>query len=170
MDMTIKSRVFNYGNEHEAEWPPRFPEKSRGLVGYIDPETKEFKEGYPPNPNNQFGTPPTVIFDSMPAAYHEGACRTVESRKEWNRLDQEHGTLTFGNIEEPRRYAKTRTAEEKRELKRDRRRASEEALKMVRANPRHISQKWQKEAEKQEKTAKKIAENYGIQKELKGII
>lgn len=159
----IKSKIHNYGHEHEADWPPRFPENPKGLVGYWDPETKTFKEGYPPNPNNQFGVAPIVMFDSMPKTYHQGACREVESRAEWERLDRECGTLTFGSINEPRKYVEKGSKAQDRELKKDRRRAAEEALKMVRANPREISQKWEKEAEKQKEVAKKS----GLSKLLK---
>jgi hypothetical protein len=153
--MTIKSKIFEYGNEHESSWPPKYPAEKRGLVGYIDKETKEFVEGYPVDPNPKYGTAPSVIFDSMPPAYHEKAQRIVESRKEWERLDRETGALTFGNVEEPRRHMTKAAQDAKKELKRDRRRASEEALKMVRANPKEINQKWQKEAEKQMDVAKK---------------
>jgi hypothetical protein len=153
--MTIKSKIHNYGHEHESDWPPRFPENPRGLVGYIDPETKEFKEGTPPNTNNQFGVAPMVIFDSMPPTYHEGACRTVESRKEWNMLDEQTGSLTFGSMKEPRKHIERGNTEAAKALRADRRRASEEALKMVRANPKEINQKWAKEAEKQAEVAKK---------------
>lgn len=161
--MTIKSKIFNYGSEHESVWPPRYPESTRGCVGYIDPETKEYREGYPPNPNNNFGTAATVIFDAMPPAYHERACRTVDSRAEWDRLDKETGSLTFGSTEEPRRHMKKASIELQRDLRRDRRRASQEALKMVRANPKEINQKLNKQAEKQAEAAKKA----GLDKVLK---
>lgn len=153
--MTIKSKIFNYGNEHEADWPPKFIETPRGLVGYFDKETLTFKEGYPPNPNNNFGTPPSVIFDSIKPTYHEAAQRVVDSREEWNRLDEEHGCLTFGSIKESRRVADKAAKDAARALKNDRRKASEEALKMVRANPREINQKLNKQAEKQLEIANK---------------
>lgn len=168
--MTIKSKIFNHGDEHESDWPSRYPQSSRGFVGYWDRDSQSFKEGYPPNPNNIFGVAPIVIFDAMPSTYHEGAGRSVESRSEWDRLDKETGSLTFSSIDEPNRHIARRTKEEATALKADRRRASEEAIKMVRANPREINQKLQKEAEKQAKEAKKIADNYGLHKELKGII
>lgn len=151
----IKSKIFNYGHEHEADWPPQFPETIRGSVGYIDPITKLYVEGFPPNPNNQFGIAPMAIFDSMPPTYHERACRIVESRKEWERLDQETGSLTFGNVKESRKYIKKGVKEETKAMKKDRRKASEEAIKMVRANPKEINQKWQKHSEKQFEEAKK---------------
>lgn len=168
--MTIKSKIFEYGNEHEADWPPRFVEKKAGFVGYWDADSMTFKEGYPPNPNNQFGTAPTVMFDSMPKTYHEAGGREVESRAEWQRLDKETNSLTFGNVNESRKYTEKGNKQQAKELKRDRRKASEEALKMVRANPKEIHEKCQKQAEKQHKTAKAIADNYGLHKQLKEIL
>lgn len=153
--MTIKSKVHNYGHEHESAWPPRLPENPRGVVGYWDKEAGCFKEGYPPDPNPKLDTAPIAIFDSMPPTYHERACRLVESRSEWERLDKETGSLTFGSIKESRAHVEKGNKEQAKALKRDRRRASEEALKMVRANPREINQKWQKHAEKQAEIAKK---------------
>jgi hypothetical protein len=151
---SIKSKIHSYGNEKESSWPPQFPENPKRVTGYIDPETGEFREGYPPNRNNQFGVAPMAIFDSMPPTYHEGACRMVESRGEWNRLDRETGCLTFGSVKEPRKHIEKGNNEQKKALRQDRRRASEEALKMVRANPKEINQKWEKHAEKQAKEAK----------------
>lgn len=153
--MTIKSKIHTYGHEHESDWPPRYPENPRGIVGYVDPETKEFKEGYPPNPNNQFGVAPLAIFDSMPRTYHEGACCFVESRKEWDRLDREYGCVTFGSVKEPRNHIAKGNKKEAEALRKDRRKASEEALKMVRANPKEIHQKVAKQAEQQLETARK---------------
>jgi len=153
--LSIKSKIFNYGNEHEAEWPPQFPDKNHCGHFYWDKETNTFKEGWPPNPNNKFGTAPTAIFDSMPAQYHERAGRVIESRKEWDRLDKQYGCLTFGSINEPRTHIEKGNKEKQKEIKQDRHRASEEALKMVRANPKEINQKWNKESEKQLETAKK---------------
>lgn len=163
--MTIKSKIFNYGNEHEAEWPPLFGSKDENTaqVYHWDPETQSLKEGHAPNRNNQFGQAPHVIFDSMPATYHEGACRTVESRKEWERLDKETGSLTFGSVNESRKHIARGNKEQAKELKADRRRAALEAIRKVRANPREINQKFQKQAEKQLETAKKS----GLDKILK---
>jgi len=153
--MSIKSRVFEYGNEKESSWPPQFPEDNKGGHWYWDSEAGCLKEGYPPDPNPKFDTAPQVIFDSMPPTYHEKACRIVESRQEWERLDKETGAITFGSIKEPRKYIEKGEKEKAKELKQDRRRASLEALRKVRADPKEIRQKFQKEAEKQEEVAKK---------------
>lgn len=153
--MTIKSRTHTYGSEHESEWPPRFPENPRGVVGYIDPKTKEFREGYPPDPNPKLDTAPIAILDAMPPTYHEKACCTVESRKEWERLDRETGALTFGSIEEARRYAKRGIEDENRKAQRDRIRAAKGAREMVRSIPNEVRQKLQKRAEEQAEIAKK---------------
>ena len=170
--MTIKSKIFNFGNEQEAEWPARGPSKRKRGLFHWDKETQTFKEGRRPNPNNNFGTAPMVVFDSMPPQYHERAGRVVESRSEWERIDQETGSLTFGSTAEPRKYVEKGNNEWAKQLKEDRRNASLEAIRKVRANPKEINQKLNKVAEKQKKTAKKIADNYGLNKEFKdkGII
>jgi hypothetical protein len=152
---SIKSKIHSYGHEHESQWPPRFPKKARGCVGYWDKEAGCFREGYPPDPNPKLDTAPIAIMDSMPPTYHERACRTVESRKEWERLDRETNSITFSSIKESRSHIQAGANAEAKALRQDRRRASEEALKKVRANPREINQKWQKHAEKQLETAKK---------------
>ena len=165
--MSIKSKIHKYGHEHESSWPPMFPKRTRRVVGYIDPETKQFVEGYPPNRNNQFGVAPMAIFDSMPKTYHEKAGCFVESRSEWERLDQATGSMTFGSVAEPRKHMAKAAQDEQKALKQDRRKAAEEALKMVRANPTEIRQKLNKEAEAQ----KEIAEKSGLSEVLaiKGI-
>jgi len=153
--LTIKSKIHKYGDENESEWPPQFPRKQTRGIFYWDRETKSLKPGHPPNPNNRFGEAPTVIFDSMPKTYHEGAQQWVESRSEWNQLDEQTGSITFGSVAEPRKYVEKGTKEERAALRADRRRASLEAIQKVRANPTEIRQKLDKEAAKQEKLAKK---------------
>ncbi len=153
--MKIKSKIFEYGNEKESSWPPKYPAKRTRGVFHVDQDTKELTPGYPKSKNKKYGVAPMAIFDSMPPTYHEGACRLVESRAEWERLDRETGSLTFGSMDEPRRYAAEGSKKEQKAIKQDRRRAAEEALKMVRANPKEINQKWNKHAEKQKDLAKK---------------
>jgi hypothetical protein len=150
--MTIKSRIYQGGSEKEGVWPEG--PKKYGLK-YWDAESQTFKDGPRPNPNKIYGKAPTVIFDSMPKTYHEAAGRYVESRAEWNQLDKETGSLTFGSIEEPRKIQQKAALEEKKALKADRRRAAEEALKKVRANPKETRERLSKEAEKQAEIAKK---------------
>ena len=160
--MSIRTKTFNYGNEHEAEWPPKYPQKPGGFVGYWDKESQSFKEGYPPRPEKH-GEAPIVIFDSMPRTYHEGACREIESRKEWELADKQHGCITFGDKEQakPRVDAANEAKRKKQEL----RQASLTALKAYRENPKEISQRLQKEAEAQ----REVAEKSGLDKLIKEI-
>jgi hypothetical protein len=141
--MTIKSKIHNYGDENESEWPSRFGTGEKGIF--------RFGEVYQPK---IYGQAPIAIMDSMPKTYHEGACREVESRKEWNRLDKEHGCITFGSQEEAQRPLKQRIKEEKTDYKKGLRKASETALQMHRENPREMSQKVAKQRELQERVAK----------------
>lgn len=121
---------------------------------YIDPDTKEVKQGYPP-PREVFGKAPLVTFDSMPPAYHEGVCRVIESRQEWDMADKQTGKLTFGSIDEPRKYTAQGVAREQKELADDRHNASVTALKAYKENPKEVSAKVAKRAEQQRKMAEK---------------
>lgn len=161
----IQSKVFNYGDENESEWPPKYPEQNNSGRFYWDKEAQEFKEGNPPNPNNNFGEAPQVIFDSMPPRYHEGACRTIESRKEWESENKAHGMATFTSMDEPRKYIKKNDKEKEKALKKDRLNAAKIATEVCRSDPRAVRQKLNKQAEAQMDTLKKS----GINLESSGI-
>jgi hypothetical protein len=151
--MTIKSKIHEGGHEMESEWPPRFgTNEGKGF-------RKVYGEYYKPN---NFGTAPIAIMDSMPKTYHEGACREVESRKEWERLDKEHGCITFGSQAEAERPLKLKLKEEKKDYKKGLRKASETALQMHRDNPREMAQKVAKQRETQERIAKQEGLDKGI--------
>lgn len=160
--MTIKSKVHVYGNEKESEWPSQFGTGEKGLF-HVDKNTLELKEGYPENPNPKYGEAPIVMFDSMPETYHDAACRPVESRKEWERLDKEYGTLTVGSIDQAK--PKVDAFYERKKYKDELRRASKTALDVYRANPKEVRQKLEKQAEEQIKTLKKA----GLTKQLKDV-
>lgn len=148
----IRSKVHNYGSDCESKWPSKYGTGDKTPM-YIDAITGELKPGYPPPPE-KFGEAPIVQFDSMPKTFHEGACREVESRKEWNRLDKEHGCITFANQAEAERPLKKRLKEEKKEYKQGLRKASSTALQMHRENPKEMKERVQKQREVQESIAK----------------
>lgn len=154
MSEKIQTRYVKWGeNEKESEL---FSEPKRGGSGrfWWNNETKKFEPGDPP-PREVFGQAPSVIFDSMPKTYHDGVCREIESRQEWALADKESGKLTFGSIEEPRRYTAQGIAAEQRELARDRHQASVTALKAYKENPKEVSAKVKKRAEQQREMAEK---------------
>lgn len=153
MTEKIHSKVFNYGNEKEADWPPRFPKKPGRFSGYWDSDKKKFIEGYPPNPNNNFGTAPIAIMDSIAPRYHEGECKTVESRKEWERLNKQHNMISFSSMEEAK--PKEDKFYKQKQNRRDYRKATRAALESWRSNPRHMKQKLNRQGEKQIETLKK---------------
>ena len=156
-------KIFSYGNENESSWPPRFPEKSNGFIGYWDKETNTFKEGFPPNPNPKYENAPQIIFDSIKAEYHKGACRVIESRKEWELADKEHNTITFGSIKDSKPKLDAFYAEKKR--KDELRRASRAALQAYKENPKEVRQKLEKQGEQQIETLKRS----GLAKQLKNM-
>lgn len=106
-------------------------------------------------PDN-FGTAPTVMFDSMEPEYHHGICKTIDSRKDWQEADKVSGSATISNNEwkaKRERIPKLKAAAE-RELDKDRRRASVEALRASRENPEAFEAKMKMRAEIQEQSAK----------------
>lgn len=154
----IQSKVHNYGNEKESSWPPRFPKKRNFGRFYWDKETQEFKEGNPPNTNNHFGDAPQVIFDSIDR-YHETACRKIESREEWNRVDKETGQLTFSSREEVARHVAKGKKEQEEAVKKDRHQASRASSAVWKSDPRQAKQKLNKQAERQLDTLKRSGIN-----------
>lgn len=162
MTEEIRSKIFNYGNEKESSWPPRFGKGGAGRF-HLDKTTGELKEGNPPPEFEKFGTAPIAIMDSMPKTYHEAAGREVESRQEWERLDKEHNTLTFGSMEEPKRHTEKGVTRERLEMKKDRRNSALTAMQAYRENPEEIRQKREKEGEKQMQVLKKA----GLTEQLK---
>lgn len=152
--MTIKSKIHKAGHEHESSWPPPLDGSNKGGRFYFDRSLQKMVEGNPPDENLKFGDAPQVIFDSMPKTYHEAACRFVESRKEWNLLDKQHGTITFGSQAEAERPLKARIQDEKKEYKQGLRKASLAALQMHEQNPQEMRQRAEKRREAQERIAK----------------
>ena len=149
--MTIRSRIHEAGHEHESEWPTLNGTGEKGVF-YWDEDGK-IQEGYPPNPNPVYDTAPIAILDSIKPRYHEGACRTIESRKEWEMENKAHNMLTFSSLDEAK--PKRNEYEEKRKKKEEYRKASKAAIERVRSNPREVRQKLEKQGEKQMETLKK---------------
>lgn len=152
----IRSKIHKGGDPKESEWPSKYGTGEKGVFTYGE----VFK------PNN-FGQAPIAIMDSMPKTYHHAACREVESRKEWNRLDKETGSITFASQEEAERNTAKRLADEKKALKADRRKASSTALQMHRENPKEMRERLAKQREVQEQTAKKAGLDKIINKAIK---
>lgn len=132
-------------------------------IYYFDKTQNKLIEGYPPNPNPKFGTAPCVIFDSMPPQYHEAAGRVIESRSEWELMDKQYNTITFGSIKDAK--VKVDKANKEKKKKAEYRKASFTALEKWRANPKEEKQKLQKRQEEQMTTLKKA----GLNKVLKEI-
>lgn len=102
------------------------------------------------------GDAPMVMFDSMEPEYHHGVCKTIDSRKDWQEADKLSGSATISQQEwktKRERIPKLKAAAE-RELDKDRRRASVEALRASRENPVEFEAKMIKQAERQEQSAK----------------
>lgn len=115
------------------------------------------------------GDAPIVMFDSMEPEYHHGICRTIDSRKDWQEADKLSGSATISNSEwkaKRERIPKLKAAAE-REMDKDRRRASVEALRASRENPQEFEAKMVKQAERQEESARKNELTPLIEKAIK---
>lgn len=164
----IKTRIFNYGNEKEAEWPPKFgTNNGRGGRFYRCKKTGVIKEGSPPSEIVRFGEAPQVIFDSMPPEYHPDEGRVVESRKEWEKLDEKYNRITFGTREEVKRTTKKGVKQEEKELKADRSQATRQSIQAWKENPKEMAQKLDKQSEAQYESAKKAGLITKIKSEIK---
>ena len=158
----IRSKVHQGGHKHESSWPSQFGTLDTTPC-YVDPETKEVKEGYPPKRFEKHGQAPYAIMDSMPKTYHEGVGREIESRTEWEMADKQCNTITFSSADEVRRHTKRGVEKEKADLKADRRKASIEATREYRENPKQVKDRLRVKGEEQVKQLKKA----GLTKELK---
>jgi len=161
--MTIKSRIHEYGNEKESDWPPKYGTRKAG-VGYWDKETNSYKEGYPPI-REKLGQAPSVIFDSMPGEYHQGAGRVIDSRKEWERADKEAGTLTFGSKDQAE--PKVDQAFKRQQESRERKKAIRKTLQAWEQSPKEMKQKITKRREIQREVAEKSGLDNLIDKSIK---
>jgi hypothetical protein len=89
----IVTRTFQYGDEKESSWPPKYGSRDAGSF-YWDKETQTFKRGYPPNPNPKHGTSAAIIMDTIDPYYHPASCTVVESRSRLKMIDKACGTIT----------------------------------------------------------------------------
>lgn len=105
---------------------------------------------------NQFGVAPTVIFDSMPEEYHNGVCRPISSRKEWEQADKESSSVTLSPQEWKRKRKNIPALKraKERELQKDRRNASVKAMNAYKENPQAVEEKLKARAEEQQVSAK----------------
>lgn len=90
----IKSRVFQYGDDCESDWPPKYgTSQGRGSFGYWDSNLKKFVEGAPPQ-RQKHGEGPYIIGDTIDKYYHPGACQWTDSRSKLKALDKDTGCIT----------------------------------------------------------------------------
>lgn len=93
MGKEIKSRPFQFGDENEAAWPPRYGTGGTGSY-YWDQKKHKFVSGAPPA-REVYDTAPFVISDSLKGAfYHHGACKWTDSRSELRAIDKATGCIT----------------------------------------------------------------------------
>lgn len=149
--MKIQTRVFEYGNEKEADWPPMFGNRKSG-VSHWDPIKKKMVEGYPPRKEPVFGKAPMVIQDSMDAERHPMTGETVDSRARWRRIDRENGLVTTDR-HEPASDAPIRKRDA--EIRKDRSRALRKAVAAIDNNMAPINEETRVLCERQNEIVSK---------------
>lgn len=115
--MTIKTRVFNYGDEKESSWPPLFGTGGSGL--YHLGEDGKLKEGPPPDKTKRYGEAPFVIQDTIDGFKHAASGEWIESRSKLRDTDRACGTITTDKRQDATPYTRAREQRYKRELKAD---------------------------------------------------
>lgn len=159
----IKSRAIS-DKDPKYSWPFKSEEPSgeRGVFYFrkVEGEFDEYgNQKYesttePPEPIMPiYGSAPLVMLDAIKPRYHNGACRTIESRKEWEMENKAHNMLTFSSLDDAK--PKRNEYEEKKKKREEYRKASKAAIETVRSNPREVSQKLEKQGEAQMETLKK---------------
>lgn len=130
MNEKIRSRITKRGHKNESSWPSDFGTLDKTPM-YVCRKTGRVKKGYPKPPKIDQKAP-TIIFDEMPAQYHEAAKRRIDRRSEWRLADKQHGTITMGPNENwtPR----DPTIDDKIERREDIREARKRAVADVLAN------------------------------------
>jgi len=122
MTERIQTRVFNYGNEKESSWPPKYGTASilgddEGGGVYHIGEDGKLVNGYPPPKNRVFARAPYIITDTIDAHYHHGACQWTESKSGLRQMDDATGTITTGSRLQPNLAPiKRRAAERRKDL------------------------------------------------------
>lgn len=96
----IQTRTFQYGNEKESEWPPKYGTGESGSF-YWDPETRKFIKGHPPLKIKQYGQAPYIITDEMQPYYHPKAQMVVDSKSRLRQIDEALGTITTDRYQSP---------------------------------------------------------------------
>jgi hypothetical protein len=133
----IQTKIFEYGDENESEWPPKYG-TGKGGCWYYDKETRKMVEGRPPPTEKTYGQAPYVIGDTLKQAYyHPGAERWTESRSQLNALDNATGTITTDKKLPP----DPSNARERERLRRlDHKKSLREAVQMVDAGTAPLSE------------------------------
>ena len=144
MTEKIQTRIFQYGNEKESDWPPKFP-TVKGFHGYFDREKQEFVEGSPPV-RKVFDKAPVVIADTIDPYYHPKACITVDSRSKLRDIDNACGTITTDKLQPPN---PSRQSELKAKIKKDRHEALHKAVAQIDAGTAPMSEETRELCKKQ---------------------
>ena len=155
-----RGKIIKKGHPCEATWLSDLGEvgknREEGLIGNDGKFKDYFKEMerhyVRPEP-----VAPMVMLDSIKPRYHQGACRTIESKKEWEMENKAHNLIDFGSAEEAR--PKRDEQAERKKKREEYRKASKAAIETVRSNPREVRNELEKQVEAQIETLRKSGIN-----------
>lgn len=136
MSDKIQTRPFQFGDENEGTWPPRYPSGEKGLF-HVDRETGKVREGPPPPRIEKFAQAPYIISDSMEPYRHPMTGQVLESKSALRETDKATGTITTDKPFKP----DPAIAKEKREkAKADKAQALRRSLGELRAGVSHLTE------------------------------
>lgn len=119
MTEKIQTRIFQYGDEKESSWPPRFGTGGSGV--YHLGKDGKIKKGCPAPEVIPFGKAPYVIQDTIEPYRHPATGRWLESRSALRQEDAATGTITTDKKLAP-------IPHRQRQLERERRQDGHDAL------------------------------------------
>ena len=141
----IQTRIFNYGDEKEADWPPPYGSQEKGLF-YFDKETQKMVRGLPPDPHPKLAEAPYIIQDTIDKYYHPAAEKWVDSRSQLKTIDKVCGTITTDKKLEP---DSSWARENKRKRREDLHRSMRKAIAQLDAGTAPLTQEVREKCERQ---------------------
>lgn len=146
----IRSKVHNYGDEKESDWPPKFGTGEHGSF-YIDKKTGKCKKGHPP-PREIYDKSPYIIGDETSWYRHPATGEWTNSRSRIKKIDEAAGTITTDKYQPPDPSNQRRARKERRE---DLHKSMHKAVAQIDAGTAPISEEVRQLCERQNEITSK---------------
>lgn len=151
MTEKIVTRPFNYGDDNESEWPPKFGDRESGHF-YYDKETRQTIKGFPPTKIQKFGDAPYIIGDTIDQYFHPGAGMWTDSKSGLRNLDKSTGCITTDKMIPADNSAKKQREAER---KKDGHEALHKAVAMIDAGTAPLTEETRAMCERQNEIVSK---------------